>query len=142
METLGPELWRFAVLNDLVFNQVEVVIEQKNGRLCITHGWHELNKLYDLKWGAVVIIISVQPSRFVMHVRNRYGEEIKYPVHTPPLFLKLNRAIFPEGMGSEFVIKKAHIPYRHDIVNFKFRAAKFLSVDDVASGVLVCVLLF
>jgi hypothetical protein len=100
-------LWRFAVLNDPVFNQVEVVIEQKNGRLCITHGWHKLNKLYDLKWGAVVTIISVQPSRFVVQVKNRYGEEIKYPVHTPPLFLKLNRVMFPEGTDSEFVIKKS-----------------------------------
>lgn len=106
METLGRELRRFAVLNDHVFNQVEVVIEQKNGRLCITHGWHELNKLYDLKWGVVVTIISAQPSRFVMQVKNQYGEEIKYPDHTPLLFLKLNRAMFPEGMGSEFVIKK------------------------------------
>lgn len=81
-----------------VFNQVKVVIGQKNGRLCITHGWHELNKLYDLKWGAVVTIIAVQPSRFVMLVKNRYREEIKYPVHTPPLYLKLNLAMFPDWM--------------------------------------------
>jgi hypothetical protein len=41
------------VLNDPRYNEVEVVIEKLNGSVCFTHGWSELNSLYE----------SVEPTR-------------------------------------------------------------------------------
>jgi hypothetical protein len=91
-----------------------VLIEKKkNGRYCFTHGWLELNNVYQLKHGGSVTLVVVHPNRFVMKIKDRYNEEINYPKHSPPLFLRLKHEMFPEQMSSEFVIKKNTMFHMH-----------------------------
>jgi len=130
-------LRRFAVLNDPCYNEIEVVVEKLNGRFCFTHRWSELNSLYNLKYGGAITLINVMPSRFVIQVKDRYGEEIPYPTTTPPLCLKLNPDMFPEQMGSESLLNICHMPYSHEVGNFRWSYAKFLIKEDVVSGTLV-----
>lgn len=137
VETLGADFRRFALLNDPAHNVIEVVIEKKNGKFCFTHGWGELGSLYDIQYGAEVTLVNVCPSRYVIQVKDRYGEEISYPKQVLSFSLKLNRELFPEGTGSEAVIDAPPILYRHEIGCFKWGFAKFLTKDDVFSGVLV-----
>jgi len=67
---------RFVVLNDPALNQIEVlIVKNKNGRDCFTHGWLELNNVYQLKHGGSVTLVVVHPNRFVMQIKDRYGEE-------------------------------------------------------------------
>jgi len=124
-------------LNDPCYNEIEVVVEKLNGRFCFTHRWSELISLYNLKYGGAITLINVMPSRFVIQVKDRYGEEIPYPTKTPPLCLKLNRDMFPEQMGSESLLNICHMPYSHEVGNFRWSYAKFLTKEDVVSGTLV-----
>jgi len=66
VDTVGPALRRIAVLNDPCYNEIEVVIEKLNGRFCFAHGWSELNSLYNLRYGGIVTLINVLPSRYVI----------------------------------------------------------------------------
>jgi len=84
----GTELRRFATLNDPAYNRIEVIVEKKGDQLCFSHGWMELNKLYDLKYGAAVTLINVKPSRFVIQIKDRFGEEIEYPKYDQPMLLR------------------------------------------------------
>jgi len=97
VKTIGPELRRFPTLNDLAYNEVEVLIEKKNGQVYFPYGWQELSNIYDLKYGGEVTLINACPSRYVIKVKDRYGEEIKYPVEEPLLSLKLNRDLFQKN---------------------------------------------
>jgi hypothetical protein len=60
VDTLGSELRRFATLSDPMYNEIEVIVEKRNGQVCFTHGWGDLNEIYGLKHGAVVTLISMQ----------------------------------------------------------------------------------
>jgi hypothetical protein len=58
--TLGSELRRFATLSDQRYNEIEVIVEKRNGQVCFTHGWGNLNEIYGLKHSAVVTLKSMQ----------------------------------------------------------------------------------
>jgi hypothetical protein len=134
---MGSELSRFAVLNDPAYNEIEVLIEKVYDRFCFSHGWPELNGLYNLKHGAAVNLVYVQANRFVIQVKDRYEEEINYPSHNPPMSLRLNRDVFSSGIVSLFTTC-TNLPYRHDPNNFKFSFSKWLSDDEINKGFLVC----
>jgi len=136
VETLGHELSRFVVLNDSAYNEIEVLVEQIDGRVCFSQGWLELNAMYDLKHGGAVTLVNVQPSRFVIKVKDRYGEEISCPHHDPPMSFKFNRELFPITRGFLFTAKAVK-PYRHDRNNFKFSFSKWLSEEEVNKGYMV-----
>lgn len=81
-------------------------------------------------------MVNVQPTRFVIQVKDRYGEEIGYPKLSRPLFLNLNRAMFPAQMADELVKTDFHLPYSHDVCNFKYGVVKYIDADDVKNGIL------
>jgi hypothetical protein len=97
------------VFNDPAYNEIEVLVEKKNDSVCFTHGWIELSGLYNLKHGGAVTLVNVEASRFVIQVKDRYGEEINYPRHVPPMSFKLNRDLFPVSAGS-LLTSKSIIP--------------------------------
>jgi len=136
VETMGSELGRFVVLNDPAYNEIEVLVEQKDGGVCFSGGWLQLKNLYDLQHGGMVTLVNVQASRFVIQVKDRYGEEIKYPHHVPPMSCKLDHDMFPLHVGSLFTTKP-YLPYRHDPNNFNFSFSKWLSVDEADKGFMV-----
>jgi hypothetical protein len=137
VDTIGCELSRFAVLNDPAYNEIEVLVEKIGDSVCFSQGWLELNGMYDLKYGGSVTLVNVQPSRFVIQVKDRYGEEINYPHHVPPMSLRLNHDLFPLTRGFVYNAKPIN-PYRHDRNNFLISFSKWLDVDEAANGYLVC----
>ena len=133
---MGSNLSRFAVLNDPGYNEIEVFVEKIYSHFCFSHGWPELNGLYNLKHGVAVTLVNVQANRFVIQVKDRYGEEINYPKTNPPMSLRLNRDLFSSTLGSLFTTS-TNLPYRHDPNNFKFCFSKWLSDDEIKKGFLV-----
>ena len=136
VETMGSELGRFVVLNDPAYNEIEVLVEQKDGGVCFSGGWLQLKNLYDLQHGGMVTLVNVQASRFVIQVKDRYGEEIKYPHHVPPMSCKLDHDMFPSSVASLYIAKPI-LPYRHDLTNFNFSFSKWLSVVEADKGFMV-----
>lgn len=44
--------------------------------------------------------------------------------------------MFPEEMGSESLLTISHMPYSHEVANFRWSYAKFLTKEDVKAGTL------
>lgn len=136
VDTIGYDLSSFAVLNDPAYNEIEVLVDKIDGRVCFSQGWPELKALYDLKNGGAITLVNVQPSRFVIQVKDRYGEEVKYPHHEPPMSLKLNHDLFPLPRRLVLTAKRVN-PYQHDRMNFLFSFSKWLGVDEIKHAYLV-----
>lgn len=90
-------------------------MRKKSDYMCFSPGWPEFNTEYNLTHGASVTMVSIQPSRWVIQVKDRYGDEIKYPRNAPPLFLRLNRDIFPTQMGSELITTANYMLRRREL---------------------------
>ena len=133
VETVGSELGSFVVLNDPAYNEIEVLVEKKDGGVCFSAGWQQLKSLYDLQHGGMVTLVHVQASRFVIQVKDRYGEEIKYPHHVPQMSCKLDHDMFPLPPGSLFTTNPILL-YSHDPNNFKYSFSKWLSVYEADKG--------
>jgi len=52
-------------------------------------GWHRLCDAYNVTSGAWVTLTYLNPSLFLMKLKDLHNDEIEYPKYTPPLCLKL-----------------------------------------------------
>jgi hypothetical protein len=80
----GPNVNQYVILNDVVHNQFEILIQEKDHELYFTRGWNELKNFYIMKFGGWIKIIYLQPNRFVMHITNKFGKGVTLPIYNPP----------------------------------------------------------
>lgn len=73
------------MLRDPNFNEFEVAIAKKNGKVYFTDGWGVLKSYYGLLGGGWVTVVYSNRHLFLMEMRNLLGEEVAYPVNNPPV---------------------------------------------------------
>ncbi|GAU45372.1 hypothetical protein TSUD_89920 [Trifolium subterraneum] len=79
------------MLRDPNLNELEVHVTRKSNKLYFDKGWSELKHIYDLSFGAWVTFGFVNPKFLTIRIITRWGVEVKYPIHSPPLKRLLDR---------------------------------------------------
>jgi hypothetical protein len=73
------------VLQDPNLNEIEVRIIKKCNKMYFGEGWSIIKNVYDVLFGAWVTFAYVNPNLLIMRLMTRWGVEVKYPLHSPPL---------------------------------------------------------
>jgi hypothetical protein len=135
----GVQVAPFVMLRDPNFNEFEVAIAKKNGKVYFTDGWGVLKSFYGIVGGGWVTVVYSNRHLFLMELRNLHGEEVAYPVTNPPTKLMLQnqnaidyrRSFVPYGLAGRFLPTTFH----HTV-------EKVLTDSDATTGVLVSYLNF
>ncbi|GAU47040.1 hypothetical protein TSUD_239980 [Trifolium subterraneum] len=124
----------FVILRDPNLNEFEVHVTKKSNKLYFNKGWSELKNVYDLSFGAWVTFGYVDPKFFTIRITTRWGVEVKYPTHSPPLKHLLDRTGL-DNPPSPCVLRPSlnvYVPCRTFVRTFMKQVTK----HDIQSGIL------
>lgn len=74
-------------------NELEVQVDIKNNKVFFKSGWFGLKDFYNIDIGAWATLTYEHPHLMRMTLKNRFNEELYYPVFTPPIISKLDRRL-------------------------------------------------
>jgi hypothetical protein len=120
------------ILRDPNHNELEVSVVKKYNKIYFEDGWCELKDIYHIPFGAWVTLTYIEPKLLLIRIINRFGREVEYPQHNPPLRRLLT------NLGSS-TIPSPNIRVRP--LTFVRTYVKKMTFDDIHSGTLVLFLL-
>ncbi|KAK2422530.1 hypothetical protein QL285_033058 [Trifolium repens] len=116
------------ILRDPNHNELEVSVVKKYNKIYFEDGWCELKDIYHIPFGAWVTLTYIEPKLLLIRIINRFGREVEYPQHNPPLRRLLT------NLGSS-TIPSPNIRVRP--LTFVRTYVKKMTFDDIHSGTLV-----
>jgi hypothetical protein len=123
------------VLEDPNHNEIEVRVKKMSGELFFDEGWSVIKNVYGILFGAWVTFAYVNPRLLLIRLMTRWGSEVKYPSHTPPLRHLLDRNVVSGGCSTISIPKTVHSAVSHKY--FLHSYAKKVTQYDIQSGSLV-----
>ncbi|KAI5433371.1 hypothetical protein KIW84_020593 [Lathyrus oleraceus] len=135
-QDFGTKVTDYVTLNDSNDNKFEVLVQQKENNLYFTQGWSELHNFYNLRFGAWVTLVYLEPSRFVMRLKDRFGKDVVVPNYNPPRKYTLHREDSQNHNIFGLARFRETLSYHHENGYFQHAFVKWLDVSDVTSGYL------
>jgi hypothetical protein len=125
---LGDLIAHRVILQDPNHNELEVRVVKKYKKVYFDDGWCDLRDIYCIPFGAWVVLTYIEPKLLLIRLINRFGREIEYPQHNPPL----RRLLTDPGSST---IPLPNIRVRP--LTFVRTYVKKMTYDDIHSGTLV-----
>jgi len=92
------EFDEFVMLCNPRNNEIEVQVEIQNNKVFFKNGWFGLKDFYNIDIGAWAILAYEDSSFMRMSLKNRFHEEVYYPVSDLPIIAKLDRELIRCGL--------------------------------------------
>lgn len=87
----GTEIDEFIMLCDPMNNEIEVQVVIKENKVYFKNGWFGMKDFYAIDVGAWALLTYEDSSFMRMSLKNRFHQEVDYPVNEPPIIAKLDR---------------------------------------------------
>jgi len=125
------------MIRDQNQNELEMVVEKKNGKVYLVEGSEVLRRFYKIFEGAWMSLVYVNRHLFLFELRNMHGEELFYPHFSPPhrILLQLQNAHDYRNSFIQYGSTAQFFPTK-----FSHLLAKELSKAEVMAGRMVRIL--
>jgi len=87
----GTEIDEFIMLCDPKNNEIEVQVSIKDNKVFFKNGWFGMKDFYAIDIGAWALLTYEDSSFMRMSLKNRFHQEVDYPVSDPPIIARLDR---------------------------------------------------